>query len=691
MMHRLRSILSFLCFFLFFLAANTWVSGQADVSRSPSQDSLSPRIAVDSAGNIHVVWGEYTPSTTNGDAYYSKYDINSKVWSVPINLSNNGRVYTEEKRPVGIAIDPSDNIYVIYVEKNRISMRIFSGGSWGSPIIIHSWSSGSCDTARVAVDSSGNIFTCWWTMDSYAVHSRARIGGNWEAAKVISVGQSKFPDIAVGNGVAFATWTTRDPDPGSSSYGIYQIFYTRRSKSSGASWSTPQKMYQGSVKQQVPAIEIDGNDIAHIVFTPVVVEGGIRKVRHCRWTGNGFTAPEDVSTTELLHYPALAERGNNLYACWQVGAYGNGSGVQTNRRINGTWMGIGAVPNSAGVTYCDVDTSPDQGTVYYVWDGDGEVWCNMGATGPPPPPPPPPTGNPVASFSCTPNSGSAPLPVSFDGTSSYDSDGTIVSYSWNFGDGGTGSGSITSHTYTASGVFTAWLTVTDNDGKQGSTSRTVDVTRVNEPPVADFGFPSATYICPVEITFDASASRDPDGSIVSYSWTFGDGGRASGKVVKHTYTRWGTFSVTLSVRDDAGATASKVRTVTINRLFQPLSISWQTHADESLFQTRYVTQVTWERNPANDAFGVQIVMYRVYRKKTGESDTFYKVISEESGETYSYLDKDGGKDLYVYTVTARDNLGHESPIVSGQATSVNLEKLRNVLNVVERGKISEKL
>ncbi|MFH1575089.1 MAG: PKD domain-containing protein, partial [Acidobacteriota bacterium] len=489
----------------------------------------------------------------------------------------------------------------------------------------------------------------------------------------------------VGNNVAFATWTQRTQV---GSEVIYQIFYSKRSKSSGANWDAAKIMYQGSVKQQAPAIEIDSNDVAHIVFTPVLVLGGIRVVRHCRWTGSGWTSPQDVSSTGLLHYPALDERGNNLYCCWQVGAYGNGTGVHTNNRVGGSWTGITTVPDSAGVTYCDVAVSPSLDKYYYVWDGGGEVWCNLGQTGEPPPPPP--GGYPVASFFFSPTSGSPPLVVTFDGTSSYDSDGNIVSYSWSFGDGTTGSGAIVTHTFRTRGVFTVRLTVTDNEGKQGSTSRTVEVIQVNEPPTAEFGYSPGTGIFPVEITFDGSPSRDPDGGIVQYSWNFGDGGRASGRVVRHTYTRWGTFSVGLTVRDDRGATANKVRNIEILRLFQPLDISWQTHKDESLFQTRHVNQVSWNRNPANDALGVQlqIVLHRVWRKKTGESDIAYKLIGEVSGETYAYMDKDAGvKDTYVYTVTVRDNHGHESPIVGGGGNPVLCQPIRNSQPLSSRGKL----
>jgi YD repeat-containing protein len=65
--------------------------------------------------------------------------------------------------------------------------------------------------------------------------------------------------------------------------------------------------------------------------------------------------------------------------------------------------------------------------------------------------------------------------VPFHGASSYDPDGTVVSYSWNFGDGGTASGPSPTHAYTTVGTYTATLTVTDNLGSQGSASTTVSI------------------------------------------------------------------------------------------------------------------------------------------------------------------------------------------------------------------------
>ncbi len=670
---RVLFVLSFFATFLFFYSS---ADGQANVSRSPSMTSTSPRIDVDAAGNLHVVWAEYY-SDTSGDCFYSKYDIGSEAWGAPLNLSNNGRVHTGDYRACGIDIDGNDNLYVIYVEKNRISMRINSGGSWGAPIQIDSWGSGDCDGARVAVTSSGDIFTCWWITSVYRAYSRARIGGNWEpVVQITPPAQAKYADIAVGGNWVYAVWTQRDA--------IYQIYYSRRNASPGTSWSTPQIVREGSFKQQAPVVEVDNNGIAHVVFTPVLDDYGTREVLYTYWTGGGFAPTTRICPGRLLHYPSLHSRGSNLYCCWQEGGYGNGTGVFYNNKVGGSWSGVGSVPNSSGNTYPDVAANPSQTEVYFVWDSWGEIWCNMGATGPPAPPP---AGFPTASFSCSPSSGSAPLTVNFNGSSSFDPDGTIVGYNWNFGDGTTGAGVVVNHTYTRPGLFTARLTVTDNEGKTGSASRTIDVSAVNVPPVADFGFTPSSGIYPVEITFDGSPSRDPDGGIVQYSWNFGDGDRASGRVVRHTYSRWGTFSVSLTVLDDRRAAANKVRNIQILRLFQPLSISWTTHKDESLFRTRYVNQVTWSKNPANDALGVQIVLHRVWRKKAGESDVAFRLIAAVAGDVYDFLDKNTGAESYAYTVTVLDNHGHESPIVGGTENQALVKTPRSSPSISKRGKL----
>ena len=87
---------------------------------------------------------------------------------------------------------------------------------------------------------------------------------------------------------------------------------------------------------------------------------------------------------------------------------------------------------------------------------------------------PAPNQAPQVSVSATPTSGYAPLTVSFNSTSS-DSDGSIVSYSWNFGDGQTSTAADPSHVYQSAGSYTAKITVTDNAGAAASAAVTINV------------------------------------------------------------------------------------------------------------------------------------------------------------------------------------------------------------------------
>lgn len=84
--------------------------------------------------------------------------------------------------------------------------------------------------------------------------------------------------------------------------------------------------------------------------------------------------------------------------------------------------------------------------------------------------------SPVAAFTRDPWSGNAPLMVSFNASGSYDSDGSIVSYEWDFKDGHFGTGATTTHAFSTAGIYSVKLTVTDNEGARNSTSHSITVT-----------------------------------------------------------------------------------------------------------------------------------------------------------------------------------------------------------------------
>jgi PKD repeat protein len=163
-----------------------------------------------------------------------------------------------------------------------------------------------------------------------------------------------------------------------------------------------------------------------------------------------------------------------------------------------------------------------------------------------------------------PYTGSEGAPVTFDGSGSFDPDGTIVAYDWDFGDGNTGTGVSPTHTYAADGLYTVALTVTDDGGATNTAMTTATISSApNQPPVAD---PNGPYTGSegAPVTFDGSGSFDIDGTIVSYMWDFGDGNTGTGEGPTHTYAAPGTYTVSLTVTDDDGATDTATTTATIS-------------------------------------------------------------------------------------------------------------------------------
>ncbi|MFW9870420.1 MAG: PKD domain-containing protein, partial [Candidatus Thorarchaeota archaeon] len=142
------------------------------------------------------------------------------------------------------------------------------------------------------------------------------------------------------------------------------------------------------------------------------------------------------------------------------------------------------------------------------------------------------------------------IAVVFDGTKSHDNDGTIVSYSWVFGDGGTANTAQPTHTFTQIGRFSVLLTVTDDDGESGFTN--VSIMVLNQLPAAEAGEDQSVFTG-FTVDFQATpGSTDPDGTIVSYEWNFMDGSNGTGQSTTHVYGVAGTYYVTLTVTDNDG-------------------------------------------------------------------------------------------------------------------------------------------
>ncbi len=134
---------------------------------------------------------------------------------------------------------------------------------------------------------------------------------------------------------------------------------------------------------------------------------------------------------------------------------------------------------------------------------------------------------------------------------------SIGSCQWNFGDGQTGTGQTTNHTYATAGTYQVTLTVSTGNGH--CTDQITQTVTVNAAPQASF---TSTTVCQGNPTqFTSTSSGD---QITSYQWNFGDSQTGAGQNASHTYTQPGTYNVTLTVQTSGGCSDQITQTVTVN-------------------------------------------------------------------------------------------------------------------------------
>lgn len=155
---------------------------------------------------------------------------------------------------------------------------------------------------------------------------------------------------------------------------------------------------------------------------------------------------------------------------------------------------------------------------------------------------------PTPSFTGSPVSGCRPLNVLFTDASTAVPGSSIISRTWNFGDGFTGAGTPVSHTYVTAGSYDVKEVLTDNIGCKDSLIRPAYINVYQ--PVAAF-YASNTHPClNIPVGFTCTS-----GSVATAVWDFGDGSAtATGMTPTHTYSALGTYNVKLTITDTHGCT-----------------------------------------------------------------------------------------------------------------------------------------
>ncbi len=451
-----------------------------------------------------------------------------------------------------VDVDRDGEVHMAYMDgsssgNREIYYRKYTNGRWSGPEMVGYSPGLNSSWPRIAVEGN-RIYVLWChnhtspgvtDHDLDIVMMEKNDGGsfgNYQNVSRLPNSVSVHPFFDVWSGNVYAAWM--DDNHGTSNWNIY---YNDRI---GGQWGNSMRLHP-DFNQYTPALTVDSQGVVHLIYAN---KGN--PVWYQQKNSSGWTERKEISTgrTTVQSMLFMRYKLGYLHAVWRQ-REGDGNYIYYARgTTSGKWETPVKVSHGGASEYPGIDVDKN-GTVHIVYSdvgvgGNRDVfYVNLDQV----------LTYPVASFTASPDQGNPPLEVKFDASESYDPDGRLVSYEWDFGDGARGSGVTTTHTYSQQGRYTATLTVTDNEKQSSSGSREI---MVGTPPRAIFSAAPTSGSSPLVVAFDASESFDSDGYVKSYQWSFGDGTQGSGVTTTHKYTNEGTRIATLTVTDNTGLTDS---------------------------------------------------------------------------------------------------------------------------------------
>jgi len=202
-----------------------------------------------------------------------------------------------------------------------------------------------------------------------------------------------------------------------------------------------------------------------------------------------------------------------------------------------------------------------------------------------------------------------------------------------------------------SGYQTETRQATITAGSTTTVQVTLTPTPVNQAPIAAFTYSPTSPGAGTPVQFDASSSADPDGTIISYAWNFGDTGTATGALVSHGYAANGSYTVQLTVTDNGGRTAQVSQLVAVST---PTALALSASLSKNQYELGETLVLTIDVNRAAYVYicdlsadgRLRLIFPNVWEPSPVMSAGTRQVPAPDSGYTLSVAEPVGNETLY---------------------------------------------
>ncbi len=537
---------------------------------------FGPRISVDSHDGINVVWNDNSPG--NLDVFFSRSTDGGLTFSSPVNVSHDASASSSPQ----VAADSTGNIFVVWENDSGVLGVLFSrsvdgGLTFSAPAMVSTNTSGSI-SPQMAVGPTGNVYLAW--EDDFVSGSDVSFNRSLDQGQTFLGATSLSHGVGNSTGVQLnvdaagnlnAVWSNDSP-------GNFDIFFTR-SSNGGLNFSAPSNISKTLGFSSTALIATDSAGNINVIWTDNTPPANATDIFYTRSSNGGasFSAPINVSSNSgFSSDPWLAvDSLGNVNVVWDDTALGNEEILFSRSTDSGaTFSAAQNLSNNSGTSSVPVIAADKNGSLNVAWQdetpGITQIFFSR-YTNAVVNHPPVANAGPDQNIQATSQND---VSVQLDGSKSSDPDNDPLTFLWTDESNNTvGTTAVVQLTLQA-GTHTFTLTVTDPGKLSSSATTHVTITApVNHPPVANAGA-SQTLGCTGQngtvVTLNGSGSSDPDGDPLTYVWKDAAGNVVGTSAIAQRTLSSGTYTFTLTVTDTGGLSSTAATQITIQDTASPL-------------------------------------------------------------------------------------------------------------------------